>query len=98
MSRADHIAALTSLIDGKPDDELGEVLEPIRQYLLDETVRFFLCTPDDDSPKLVNAASEQEVYKLVTGGEWSDDVEDENWECVEITLKPGESLDLDRFV
>jgi hypothetical protein len=72
-------------------------------------IRFFLCGSHYDSPCIVNAQSEQEAYKIVTGNEWPVDGPDEeqhlryckmrvNWECTEITLKPGETLDLSRFV
>jgi hypothetical protein len=43
----------------------------------------------------VNAESEQEAYKLVTGDEWPEDgPNEEEWECTEITLHPGQVFDL----
>jgi hypothetical protein len=62
-------------------------------------ISFFLCGFHYDSPRIVNAQSEQEAYRIVTGDEWpADGPDEEHWECTAITLKPGETLDLSRFV
>ena len=62
-------------------------------------IEFFIVGSYDDFPRIVNAESEQEAYKLTTGEDWPEDGPDEeNWECTRVTLQPGESLDLSRWV
>jgi|CXWL01.1.fsa_nt_gi hypothetical protein len=61
-------------------------------------IRFFICGSHNDSPQIINATSEQEAYTLITGDQWPEDgPDDENWECTETVLQPGERLDLSRF-
>jgi hypothetical protein len=62
-------------------------------------IRFFICGSHNDSPQIVNAGSEPQAYRLVTGNDWPEGGPDEeDWECTEIALQPGERLDLSRFI
>lgn len=61
----------------------------------DRIIRFFLVGEYTDHIRIMNAESEQEVYKLVTGDEWPEDgPNEEEWECTEIMLHPGQVFDL----
>ena len=51
----DHVKTLAGLIDDRPDDELGEVLEPIRKYLAGLTVTIITMYQGKDAETFVHA-------------------------------------------
>lgn len=65
----------------------------------ERTIRFFIVGAYGDPCQIINATSEQDAFKTITGYEWPEGgPSDEDWECTEVVLKPGAICDLSRFM